>query len=296
MSRALRAAVARLPSSVAIARYLRASVFERKDLADIGVIGGSGFYELLSDVEHHAVQTPYGPPSGTIAIGTHRGPAGGVPGRGTGPATAIPPHAINYRANIWALASLGVTRILGPNASGSLQPHVKPGDFVVCDQFVDRTYGREQTFYDGPPVVHIGGAEPYCPELRAACHRGRPRAGHHGPRDRHGGRDPGAALLDRAESRWFSSAGWEVVNMTQFPEQVLARELEVCYVGISLITDYDAGLEGRDDVEAVSVAGVIEVFHRNNARVRDLLLRMIPRIPRDRACICATALTGAVIG
>jgi len=270
-------------------------VFERKNLADVGVIGGSGFYELLTDVEHHAVQTPYGPPSGTLAIGTYEGKRVAFLAR-HGPGHRYPPHKINYRANIWALASVGVTRILGPNASGSLQPHVKPGDFVVCDQFVDRTSSRETTFYDGPPVVHIGGAEPYCPELRQlAIEAGRELeiTVHErgtvvviqGPR-----------FSTRAESRWFSSEGWEVVNMTQFPEQVLARELEVCYTGISLITDYDAGLEGRDDVEAVSVAGVIEVFHRNNARVRDLLLRVIPRIPRDRACICATALTGAVIG
>ena len=148
-------------------------MFERRDLADIGVFGGSGFYELLGDVEQHAVQTPYGAPSGTIALGTYRGRARGVPGRATGQAHRYPPHEINYRANVWALASLGVTRILGPNASGSLQPHVKPGDFVVCDQFVDRTYGREATFYDGPPVVHIGGAEPYCPELRQLAHPGR---------------------------------------------------------------------------------------------------------------------------
>jgi 5'-methylthioadenosine phosphorylase len=270
-------------------------MFERSDRADVGVIGGSGFYELLSDVEQVAVPTPYGPPSDRIAIGTYEGARVAFLAR-HGPGHRYPPHRINYRANIWALASLGVTRILGPNASGSLQPEVKPGDFVVCDQFVDRTFGRVSTFYDGPPVVHVAGAHPYCPELRDLATAA--------------GRELGITVHERgtvvviqgprfstlAESRWFSSAGWEVINMTQFPEQVLARELEICYVGISLITDYDAGLEGRDDVEAVSVAGVIEVFHRNNERVRDLLLRVIPRIPRDRACICATALTGAVIG
>ena len=139
-----------------------------------------------------------------------------------------------------------MTRILGPNASGSLQPHVKPGDFVVCDQFVDRTYGREPTFYDGPPVVHIGGRRAVLPRASRACAV-------------EAGRELGITVHEhgtvvviqgprfstRAESRWFSSAGWEVVNMTQFPEQVLARELEICYVGISLITDYDVGLEGR---------------------------------------------------
>jgi len=273
---------------------MKVTVFKRKELADIGVIGGSGFYELLGDVEHHAVQTPYGPPSGTIAVGTYQGVRVAFLAR-HGAGHRYPPHKINYRANIWALASIGVTRILGPNASGSLQPHVKPGDFVVCDQFVDRTTNRESTFYDGPPVVHIGGAEPYCPELRQLASTA--------------GRELGITIHEsgtvvviqgprfstRAESRWFSSAGWDVINMTQFPEQVLARELEVCYTGISLITDYDAGLDGRDDIEAVSVASVIDVFHHNNARVRELLLRMLPRIPRERACICATALTGAVI-
>src|SRR3954462_16011454 len=143
----------------------RPSVFERKDLADIGVIGGSGFYDLLSDVEHHAIQTPYGPPSGTLAIGTYEGQRVAFLAR-HGAGHRYPPHKINYRANIWALASVGVTRILGPNASGSLQPHVKPGDFVTCDQFVDRTYGRAQTFYDGPRVVHISTADPYCADLR----------------------------------------------------------------------------------------------------------------------------------
>jgi len=270
-------------------------MFEGSDRADVGVIGGSGFYELLSDIEHVAVQTPYGPPSDSIAIGTYEGVRVAFLAR-HGQGHRYPPHRINYRANIWALHSLGVTRILGPNASGSLQPAVKPGDFVVCDQFVDRTTSRASTFYDGPPVVHIAGAEPYCPELRELAVAAGRELGitvHpsgtvvviQGPR-----------FSTLAESRWFSAAGWEVINMTQFPEQVLARELEVCYVGISLITDYDAGLEGRDDVEPVSVAGVVEVFHRNNARVRDLLLRMLPRIPRERSCICATALTGAVIG
>jgi 5'-methylthioadenosine phosphorylase len=270
-------------------------VFERQDRADVGVIGGSGFYELLSDVEHVAVQTPYGPPSDTVALGTYEGVRVAFLAR-HGQGHRYPPHQINYRANIWALSSLGVARILGPNASGSLQAGVKPGDFVVCDQFVDRTYGRASTFYDGPPVVHIAGAQPYCPELRELATSA--------------GRELGIAVHESgtvvviqgprfstlAESRWFASAGWEVINMTQFPEQVLARELEVCYVGISLITDYDAGLEGQAHIEPVSVAGVVEVFHRNNARVRDLLLRMIPRIPRERSCICATALTGAVIG
>ncbi len=270
-------------------------MFERSGLAEVGVFGGSGFYELLSDVRHHAVQTPYGPPSDTVAVGSYEGVRVAFLAR-HGRGHRYPPHRINYRANVWALASLGVTRILGPTAAGSLQPHVKPGDFVICDQFVDRTSGRVATYYDGPPVVHVGSADPYCPELREQATRAARELGiavHErgtvvvieGPR-----------FSSRAESRWFSSAGWEVINMTQYPELILARELELCYVNISLITDYDTGLEGMPDVEPVSVAGVVEVFNKNNARVRDLLLRLIPRIPRERSCICARALSGAVIG
>ena len=280
----------RFPANLALGRAL----FERKDLADVAVFGGSGFYELLSDVEHHAVQTPYGPPSDTVAVGTYEGTRVAFLAR-HGRGHRYPPHTINYRANVWAMASLGVSRILGPSAAGSLQPHVKPGDFVICDQFVDRTSGRAATFYDGPPVVHVGAADPYCPELRQLAIDS--------------GRDLGITVHDggtvvviqgprfstRAESRWFSEAGWDVINMTQYPEQMLARELEICYVNISLITDYDTGLEGLPGVNPVSVAEVIEVFNQNNALVRDLLLRLIPRIPRERSCICARALQGAII-
>jgi 5'-methylthioadenosine phosphorylase len=212
-----------------------------------------------------------------------------------GPKHQYPPHAINYRANVWAMASLGVTRIVGPAASGSLQPHVEPGHFVLCDQFIDRTYSRRQTFYDGPHTVHIAGAEPYCPELRAlaaevcreqgiTAHPSGTVVVIQGPR-----------FSTRAESRWFAGQGWEVINMTQFPEVALARELEICYVNISLITDYDVGLEGREDVEAVTVEGVIKVFNENNHRVREVIRALVPRIPRERTCICSTALQGAVV-
>jgi len=269
--------------------------FDRQDLADVGVFGGSGFYELLRDVTHHAIQTPYGPPSDALAVGAYEGVRVAFLAR-HGRGHRYPPHAINYRANVWAMASLGVRRILGPSAAGSLQAAIKPGDFVVCDQFVDRTSGRAATFYDGSPVVHIAADEPYCPELRELATAT--------------GQELGITMHDRgtvvvvqgprfstrAESRWFSASGWEVVNMTQYPEQILARELELCYVNMSLITDYDTGLEGEHGIEPVSVAGVVEVFNRNNARLRDLLLRLIPRVPRERSCICSQALSGAVIG
>lgn len=264
--------------------------------AQVGVFGGSGFYRFLNDVELVEVETPYGPPSDRIALGDVDGVrVAFLPRHGS--RHSLPPAAINYRANVWAFKELGVTRVIAPSAAGSLQSHVRPGDFVVCDQFVDRTWGRADTFHaDGPRVAHVGAADPYCPvlrELATALGRARGVTVHErgtvvviqGPR-----------FSTRAESRWFSAQGWEVVNMTQYPEAILARELELCYVNISLITDYDVGLEDQPDAESVSVAEVERVFASNNERVRDLILGLIPRIPADRSCPCATAMRGAFLG
>jgi 5'-methylthioadenosine phosphorylase len=186
-----------------------------------------------------------------------------------------------------------VTRILAPTAAGSLQPHVKRGDFVVCDQLVDRTSGRAATFYDGPETHHVSFADPYCPEMRArtietaraqgiSVHETGTVVVIEGPR-----------FSTRAESRWYSQMGWQVINMTQYPEAVLARELAICYCNISLITDYDVGVEG---MPPVSVPEVIKVFNDNNARLTDLLLAVIPMMPLERACPCASALDGARVG
>jgi 5'-methylthioadenosine phosphorylase len=270
-------------------------LLQPSDRADVGVFGGSGFYGLMQGpVDSVSVQTPYGPPSDTLTIGRIGDvrvaflPRHGAHHR-------LPPHAINYRANLWAMAQLGVSRLIAPTAAGSLQPHVKRGDFVVCDQFVDRTYAREQSFYDGPRVVHISTADPYCPDLRAqsiivARELGIPV--HHqgtvvvvqGPR-----------FSTRAESRWFSNQGWEVINMTQYPEVALARELQMCYVNIALITDYDAGLEGESGIEPVSVAEVVQVLNANNDRVRRLIEVLVPRLTGPRTCLCSRALESAVI-
>src|SRR5438270_5718402 len=265
------------------------------DRADVGVFGGSGFYSLMEGpVEQVSVQTPYGAPSDTISIG-RMGDVRVAFLQRHGPHHRLPPHAINYRANLWAMAQLGVTRVIAPTAAGSLQPGVKPGEFVVCDQFVDRTYAREQTFYDGPRVVHISTAEPYCPDLRAqsvdvarqldiTVHERGTVVVIQGPR-----------FSTRAESRWFSNQGWEVINMTQYPEVVLSRELQMCYVNLALITDYDVGLEGAAGVEPVSVAGVVEVMNTNNDRVRRLIEVLLPRLADERTCLCARALDTAVI-
>lgn len=260
------------------------------DEVRIGIFGGSGFYSFLDDVREVAVDTPYGSPSAAISIGSiDEVDVAFLPRHGL--KHEFPPHKLNFRANVWALKELGVTRILGPCAAGSLARDVKPGDFVVCDQLVDRTSGRSDTFYDGPLTTHVSFADPYCPELRAltietareegiSVHDRGTVVTIQGPR-----------FSTRAESKWFQDAGWEVINMTQYPEAYLARELEICYVNVSLITDYDVGVEGETD--AVSHEAVLEVFNANTQKLRELLFTLVPKIPAERTCPCATALEGA---
>ena len=264
--------------------------------AEIGVFGGSGLYRLLDDVSYLAIETPYGVPSDDVAIGrVGDRQVAFMPRHGR--KHTIPPAAINYRANLWAMHSIGVTRVIAPTAVGSLQPQVKPGELVITDQFIDRTHGRADTYFDqGPKVVHISAAEPYCPELRELA------------REAASGSDvtvhdrgtvvvvQGPRFSTRAESRAFTSMGWDIINMTQYPEVVLARELEMCYLNLSLVTDYDAGLEGSPDVQPVSVADVERFFAANTEKVRELILRLIAKIPAERTCPCASAMKGAVVG
>ncbi len=260
--------------------------------AEIGVFGGTAFYAFLDDVEEVAVQTPYGPPSAPVAVGFVGGRrVAFLPRHGAG--HGIPAHRVNYRANLWALRRLGVRRLLAPCSVGSLQPHVRPGDLVVCDQLVDRTSGRADTFFDGPLPAHVSFADPYCPELgRAAVDAAKAE----GVTVHEGGTVvviQGPRFSTRAESRWFSSAGWEVVNMTQYPEAVLARELGICYSGLALVTDYDAGAApgGQDEhggrTEAVTMEAVFRVLAENIERVKGVLLRAIPAIPAEPGCGCA---------
>ncbi len=260
--------------------------------AEIGVFGGSGFYELLSGAEEISVETPYGPPSDRLTIGEVEGRRVAFLPR-HGRRHEFPPHMINYRANVAAMHALGVRRILGPCAAGSLQPAVRPGDFVLCDQYIDRTMGRRDTFYDGPQTTHVSMAEPYCPTLRALVTEAARRLDL--PLRERGSVVviQGPRFSTRAESLWFRSQGWEVINMTQYPECALARELEICYVNISLITDYDVGVEGDSQVAPVTAGEVVRQFRANLDRLRELILRVIPMIPRERTCLCARALEHA---
>lgn len=260
--------------------------------AEIGVFGGSGFYSLLDAAQEVEVDTPYGPPSDVVTIGEIAGRRVAFLPR-HGRHHQLPPHMINYRANIAVMRQLGVTRILGPNAAGSLQAHVHPGDFVICDQLVDRTSGRRDTFFDGPDTVHVSLADPYCPQLRDVAWE---VARHQGLRTHPNGTVvviQGPRFSTRAESQWFRSAGWEVINMTQYPEAVLAREAELCYVSISLITDYDVGVVGDTQARPVSAEEVLRTFQANLGRLRDLITGLIAGIPHERTCPCGSALSGA---
>jgi 5'-methylthioadenosine phosphorylase len=257
--------------------------------AEIGVFGGTGFHDLLESSEDFLIDTPYGSPSSPVTVGEIGGRTVAFLPR-HGKRHQLPPHMINYRANMWAMKEMGVSRIIGPNACGSLQLGVEPGDFVICDQFVDRTSGRKDTFYDGPVVTHVSSADPYCPTMRQVAIE---TAAGLGIKAHPTGTVvviQGPRFSTRSESKWFASQGWEVINMTQYPECYLARELEICYCNISLITDYDAGTECA---EPVTNDEVVRVFNENNDKVRGLIRAMIPELPAERACVCAHALEGA---
>ncbi|MEU3372339.1 S-methyl-5'-thioadenosine phosphorylase [Streptomyces sp. NPDC006711] len=270
--------------------------------AEIGVIGGSGFYSFLEDVTEVQVDTPYGAPSDSLFLGEIAGrKVAFLPRHGRG--HHLPPHRINYRANLWALRSVGVRQVLGPCAVGGLRQEYGPGTLLVPDQLVDRTKARTQTFFDGVPlpdgtipnVVHTTFADPYCPVGRAAALTA---ADGHGWQAVDGGTMvviEGPRFSTRAESRWHAAMGWSVVGMTGHPEAVLARELGLCYTSMSLVTDLDAGAETGD---GVSHTEVLKVFGENVARLREVLFDAVAALPatEDRDCLCTHAHDGWDLG
>ncbi|MFF5726799.1 S-methyl-5'-thioadenosine phosphorylase [[Kitasatospora] papulosa] len=268
---------------------------------EIGVIGGSGFYSFLDDITEVSVDTPYGEPSDSLMVGELAGrKVAFLPRHGRQHST--PPHRINYRANLWALRSVGVRQIIAPCAVGSLRRELGPGTLVVPDQFVDRTYGRDQTFFDGyqrpdgqiPLVVHTPTADPYCPTGRAAVLGAAGEAGWEGAQD--GGTlvvIQGPRFSTRAESRWYSAQGWSVVGMTGFPEAALARELGLCYTSVALVTDHDAGVEVG---EGVTHEDVLKVFGQNIDRLRPVLANALKALPIERECLCSRVLEGVDTG
>ncbi|MDQ1536225.1 MAG: 5-methylthioadenosine phosphorylase [Actinomycetota bacterium] len=261
--------------------------------ADIGVIGGSGFYEFLTDTQRVSITTPFGDPSDDVVIGDLEGRRVAFLAR-HGHDHRFPPHRVNYRANLWALRSVGVRQVLAPCAVGSLKPEHGPGAIVVPDQVLDRTWGRDHTIYDEiGPVVHVGFADPYCPRGRQSVIKAAQAAGDvvdsgtlvviNGPR-----------FSSRAESRWHQQAGGTVVGMTGMPEAAIARELAMCFTTIALVTDHDAGVEGG---EGVTHEEVLRVFARSLDDLKMVLRSAIGAMPAaedDKAatCVCRRSLDG----
>jgi 5'-methylthioadenosine phosphorylase len=258
--------------------------------ADIAVIGGSGLYALLEGATEHVVSTPYGDPSDPVTIAEVGGRAVAFLPR-HGRDHRYPPHRIPYRANLWALRSLGVRQILAPCAVGGLRPEFGPGTFVVPDQLIDRTSGRSQTYFDDG-AVHLSFADPYCPSGRVtslAAARAR------GIEAVDGGTMvvvEGPRFSTRAESRWYAAIGGTLVNMTGHPEAVLARELALCYTSIALVTDLDAGVEGG---HSVTQEEVFRVFGENTERLRGVLHDAMAALPVERSCPCARVLDGIAL-
>lgn len=247
--------------------------------AEIAVIGGSGFYEFLVDPEPlPSLTTPYGEASGPVSIGeVHGRRVAFLPRHGAG--HEHPPHLINYRANLWLLRSLGVRQVLAPCAVGGLLPSVAPGDVVVPDQVVDRTTSRVQSYVERG-AVHLPFGDPYCGRLGAALSRSDDVA--------HGGTMvviEGPRFSTRAESRYYAAQGWSLINMTGQPEAALAREMQMCYSAIALITDMDAGAESG---EGVGQEDVFAMFAANIERLKGLLAAAIADLPDPDGCSCST--------
>lgn len=242
------------------------------------MIGGSGFYSFLDDAEDVPVPTPYGEPSAPVAVGQLAGRRVAFLPR-HGRRHEYPPHLVNYRANLWALRSLGVRQVLAPCAVGGLRPEVAPGDLVVPDQLVDRTTGRARTFVERG-AVHLPFADPYCPRLSSALaapdgvRRGGTMVVIDGPR-----------FSTRAESSDYAARGWTLVNMTGAPEAALARELRMCLAAIALVTDMDAGAEPE---QAVRQQDVFALFAENTERLKVLLRAAVAELPDPEGCTCQT--------
>lgn len=248
--------------------------------AVIGVIGGSGLYQLFQDgqVDTITLDTPYGPPSGHISIGSIGGRRVAFLAR-HGADHSLPPHRIPYRANIWALASLGVNAIVTSSAVGGLAARATPGSFVLPDQLIDRTHGRPDTFYDDADVQYLAAAEPFDPTLRSVASEALRAMGEtvlpegttvviQGPR-----------FSTRAEARWFRAAGADIVNMTQYPEAVLAAELNVGLVTLSFVTDTDTGTESGDTADAADAGMVLERMRKGVPRIRAAIEAIVTAVP-----------------
>ena len=260
--------------------------------AKIGVIGGSGLYQIegVADIEEVNLDTPFGKPSDTITIGRLEGVGiAFLPRHGKG--HHISPTEVPYRANIYALKSLGVEWLISINTVGSFKQEIKPGDFVIPDQIIDRTRSRASSFFGEGIVVHISFAKPFCPvlsqilckaakETRANVHLKGTYVAMEGP-----------ALSTRAESRLYRSWGADIIGMTALPEAKLAREAEICYASFACVTDYDSWQEPG---KPFSVDGILDILRKNSATIKKIIKLAVARIPEERNCDCANALKDAI--
>jgi len=257
--------------------------------AEIGIFGGTGIYDsgLLTNSEEISIDTPYGKTSDTITIGNFNGRKIAFLPR-HGKKHSIPPHMINFRANIWAFKELGIKRIIAPSAVGSLKEELQPGHVVLPNQFLDFTKSRIGSFSENGRVIHISVADPFCPELQntildvaknqnITIHKDCTYVCIEGPR-----------FSTKAESKFFKSTGADIIGMTLVPECQLAREAQMCYASISTVTDYDVWAE-----KPVTAKEVIETLSKNVETTKKMLTMLIDKIPQTRSCACEKALSEA---
>ncbi len=256
---------------------------------EIGIFGGTGIYnsDLLENSQEVNVETPYGKPSDTITVGIFNGRKIAFLPR-HGKKHTIPPHMINFKANIWAFKELGVTRIIAPSAVGSLKEELEPGHFALPSQFLDFTKSRDGSFSEEGKVIHISVADPFCPELQSSIlqvtdkqdlkiHKDCTYVCIEGPR-----------FSTKAESKFYRSTGADIIGMTLVPECQLAREAQICYASISTVTDYDVWAE-----KPVTAKQVLETLSKNVEKTKTVLTELIDKIPKTRSCSCAKALEEA---
>jgi 5'-methylthioadenosine phosphorylase len=257
--------------------------------AEIGIFGGTGIYDsgLLEDAKEISIDTPFGKPSDSITIGTFKDrKIAFIPRHGK--KHTIPPHMINYKANIFAFKELGIKRIIAPSAVGSLKEEIAPGQFALPTQFLDFTKSRDGSFSENGRVIHISVAEPFCPELQQSIlkiaqnknlsiHKNCTYVCIEGPR-----------FSTKAESKFFKTIGGDIIGMTLVPECQLAREAQICYAAISTVTDYDVWAE-----KPVTAKEVLETLAKNVASTKNLLTLLIEDIPKTRECSCEKSLTEA---
>jgi 5'-methylthioadenosine phosphorylase len=261
--------------------------------AEIGIIGGSGLYAMpgLTDVREERVETPFGEPSEVFALGELEGRRVAFLAR-HGKGHRILPSEINFRANIYAMKALGVERVLSVSAVGSLKEEHRPTDFVIPDQFIDRTFARNATFFGDGIVAHVGFGDPVCGVVAGAFERACAEVGVVG---KHGGTYvcmEGPQFSTRAESNLYRSWGADVIGMTNLQEAKLAREAEICYATVAMVTDYDCWREGHDDV---TVDQVVAVIHQNAENAGKVVRAAVAAMPTDRTCACGTAMQFAIL-